>query len=539
MIAKDLDNLFAKPFIAKSVPFLFFLIGIWYFCIRILGVNFEYIPGDLGDSRYINYLLEHGYQWIAGTTPSFWTAGFMYPFENSLALSDNMLGTLPMYAVWRFFGCSQETSYQLWWVTVCALNYWSAYFVLKKWFNRWELAVIGAWIFAFTVFNLGQLNYMQMIIRFMVPVVIYASIRLVDTGSWKFLALYSLGIVYQFYSVIYTGFFLMYFSLLLIFVYVVLTKKWTFFLPLFHRKQVIYSVTVIIVATTALGWLMLPYYEISKLFGLRYYDEVKWYVPVTLSYLYVHPASHAWHSLSIYCQPNVPSFWIHFAFPGMIPLLAFVAFPFIVLFSKIKRLPTSRLMMATGITALLILLLYTRTYSGYTLYALLFKLPGMNSMRVLSRFMNVELFLFIVLLLLMLKKLNRKWLLILPVLMLLDNSFVPERVIREKKEQIVARRIAVIKEVKAQLDKNYSAFAIVGGHEEIYLMQLDAMLASNHVHLPTVNGYSSNCPPELGEFYLQMNNAGLQKWLELNNIDTSKVLIIERKHQSQNSINTE
>ena len=160
-------------------------------------------------------------------------------------------------------------------------------------------------------------------------------------------------------------------------------------------------------------------------------------------------------------------------------------------------------------------------------------------MRVLSRFMNVELFLFIVLLLLMLKKLNRKWLLILPVLMLLDNSFVPERVIREKKEQIVARRIAVIKEVKAQLDKNYSAFAIVGGHEEIYLMQLDAMLASNHVHLPTVNGYSSNCPPELGEFYLQMNNAGLQKWLELNNIDTSKVLIIERKHQSQNSINTE
>ncbi|MFT5779405.1 MAG: hypothetical protein ACI837_002363, partial [Crocinitomicaceae bacterium] len=158
-----------QNYLARVLPILVYLFGLWYFCLRILGPSFEFLPGDLGDSRFINYLLEHGYQWSAGNAPDFWSAGFMYPFENSVALSDNMLGTMPLYGFWRMFGISQETSYQLWWIVICSLNYWSAYYVMKRWFSRWDLAIIAAWIFAFTIFNLGQINYMQMVIRFMVP----------------------------------------------------------------------------------------------------------------------------------------------------------------------------------------------------------------------------------------------------------------------------------------------------------------------------------------------------------------------------------
>jgi len=193
-------------FLLQYMPLWAFIIGIWYFCIRILGYDLEYIPGDLGDSRFINFLLENGHQWINSGFNSFWEGGFMYPFENSIALSDTMLGTLPVYTIWRWFEFSPETSYQLWWISICILNYWCAYYVFKKWSGHPYIALILAWIFAFSIFNIGQLVFMQMIVRFMVPIAFYAAYQIVRTPSLKFLAIYCLSIVFQFYCVPYTGF---------------------------------------------------------------------------------------------------------------------------------------------------------------------------------------------------------------------------------------------------------------------------------------------------------------------------------------------
>lgn len=517
-----------EPYLSKGLPIVIFLLGLWYFCFRILGFGLDYIPGDFGDSRYINYLLEHGYQWSMGNSPNFWSAGFMYPFENSLALSDNMLGTMPLYGVWRLFGINQETAYQLWWVIICSLNYWSAYYVIKRWFKRWDLAIIVAWVFAFTVFNLGQMSYMQMMIRFMVPIVIYAGVKLVDTSSWKYLAIYAFGIVYQFYGVIYTGFFLMYFSFFLIVIYAIVSKKYWFFVPLFKRKQLIYTAGVGLIAIGTLAWLMLPYYEMSKFLGFRQYEEVKWYVPVIMSYLYVHESSYFWNTLNTSCQPDVPFFWIHHTFPGMIPLLGLFTLPFLWIYWKIRRFQISNLTWALSITAFLVFMFFIRTYDGQSFFGILFKFPGISSMRVVNRFMHVELLLILLVLVTYATKLPKKWSIILFVLLFIDNSFVAERTIRSKKTEITARRVDTINSIKGKLKSDHIAFAVLDGKEEFYLTQLDAMVASNYVHLPTVNGYSSGCPGEFGEFFSNVNEQGLMKWLDFKNIDSTKVLIIRR-----------
>ncbi len=220
----------------KVFPLLFFIFGIWFYCFRILGLGFEFIPGDLGDARFINFLLEHGHQWMHGNTEGFWDANFMYPFQNTIAISDNMLGTMPIYSLFRSLGFSVETSYQLWWVGIYALNYWIAYFVTKKWFNRIDIAIIVAWIFAFTIFNIGQISYLQMSIRFMVPVAFYAATKMIETKQIKYFIIYIFSIVIQFYSVIYTGFFLLYFSAFYIFIYAVIKKDYLFFTFLFSKK---------------------------------------------------------------------------------------------------------------------------------------------------------------------------------------------------------------------------------------------------------------------------------------------------------------
>jgi len=103
---------------------------------------------------------------MTGRDHSFWNADFMYPFKNTIAISDNMLGTMPIYSIWRLLGFSFETSYQLWWLCICSLNFWCCYYALKKWNFNIVVASMMAWLFAFSIFNLGQLNYMQLLLGF-------------------------------------------------------------------------------------------------------------------------------------------------------------------------------------------------------------------------------------------------------------------------------------------------------------------------------------------------------------------------------------
>ena len=83
-------------------------------------------PGDLGDGRFNQLLLEHGYQALRGQ--STWSSpGQFYPVRGTLAYSDTHAGTLPFYAALRALSISREEAWQLWFVVVTTLNAVAAY----------------------------------------------------------------------------------------------------------------------------------------------------------------------------------------------------------------------------------------------------------------------------------------------------------------------------------------------------------------------------------------------------------------------------
>lgn len=518
-----------NPIVSKIAPFIGFILGTWYFCVRILGYHFEFIPGDLGDSRFINYLLEHGHRWISGDVHDFWDAGFMYPFKNTMALSDSMIGTLPFYSAWRFFGFSPESSYQLWWICICALNYWCSYLVFKKWFNRSGVAVVLAWIFAFTIFNLGQLNYMQMIIRFMVPVVFYAAYRMVNTPSIKYLSIYCLGLVFQFFCVLYTGFYLFYFSALFILIYYLYSKKWKELLYYFRKAQLAYTSLVLVFSVSALAWLLLPYLEMSETVGLRLYNEVVINVPLWKSYLFPHEASDTWRFLFNTAKPGVTEWWLHYLFTGIIPFMIMVAAPFYLFYNSYKKIKTPLLIKTIIVTSVIIVLLHLRTEGGLSLYAFIFKLPGINSMRVLSRFMHVEIFVLLLLLGYVLVRIKNSYILLVVLLVFADNLFSPEFVPREEKAEIVKRKEILLSELAKQDVRNVEAVALIDSTQPAYLTHLDMMIAAQSLGIKTVNGYSSYCPDEFGEFFLENTEAGLLRWMESQKIKREEILVIKMK----------
>ena len=168
-----------------SVPFLFMFLGLYFGVMPYFHWDLSHIPGDYGDARFNYYVLEHGYSYLSGKISEYWNAPFMYPYKNVMALSDNLLGTLPIYALFRFFNADVESSYQYWIITLFVLNYWSCYYVLKKLGCHTVVAAGCSFIYGFGLYNHGQIFHIQVFPRFIAPLTIYWAIRFIQTSELK------------------------------------------------------------------------------------------------------------------------------------------------------------------------------------------------------------------------------------------------------------------------------------------------------------------------------------------------------------------
>lgn len=383
----------------------------------------------------------------------------------------------------------------------------------------------GALIFAFSIFQQGQMNYLQMSVRFMIPIVIYAGMQLVKTGKPKYFAYYILGIIYQLYCAMYLGLFLLYFSFGFLLLYVLISKQHLFFLPLFERKNLI-KVGGILVAAIIFGmWLIQPYSNMTEFTGVPLYPEVVPNLPLISTAFNAHESSWLLGKL----EPNyhnLESFWLHRNFPGFLLLLAFLSVPFILFRKWVQKANFSNELLAIALSALLIVMLYLRTEDGFSLYKVVFQLPGMANMRVLNRFMHVEIFLLILVLLYLWKELPKKYSYILFALLIVDNGFYASDSLRIEKETIVKNRIELETIVQNQWNKNHKAFAVIDPTKAPPYVHVQAMMVSATIQHPTINGYSSTCPGGFGNYFSNADEVGLQEWMEQNKLLENEVLIV-------------
>lgn len=94
-------------------------------------------PGDLGDGRFNQLVLEHGWQSLRGHYE--WTSpGQFFPQTGTLAYSDTHAGTLPVYAALRLLSVSRDEAWQLWFIIIAGLNTWAAFRLFRALdIDRW------------------------------------------------------------------------------------------------------------------------------------------------------------------------------------------------------------------------------------------------------------------------------------------------------------------------------------------------------------------------------------------------------------------
>ena len=276
-----------------------------------------------------------------------------------------------------------------------------------------------------------------------------------------------------------------------------------------------------------MSWLLLPYFSMSKTVGLRLYREVIVNLPLWHSFLFAPQSSVTWGFLHDTVKPNVGQWWLHYLFVGCIPFLTIIAAPIFLVYNKIKRTKIAELLQAIIITSFVIILLHVRTENGLSLYALIFKLPGINSMRVLNRFMHVELFLLLLILGYAFLTLRKVTLLSICLLVFADNCFSPHHIPREMKEDLVNRRTELINKLKSHDLTKIKSVALIDTSGQAFVKHLDMMLAAQSIGLPTINGYSSYCPEAFGEFFLDVSEEALNTWVKSQNLKPEEILILK------------
>ena len=509
-----------------------FIVGLYLTAIKIMGPNFDRIPGDMADSRLCNYFLEHGHLFFTGKEANYWNAPFMYPEKNVITYSENLLGTLPIYSALRFLNFNPESAFQGWIIILFALNFLAAVYALFKLSGNLAIASVGAYIFAFSMPIIAQMNHPQVFPRFIIPLVFLWLISFFKTQKIKYFSGLILGIVFQFYACIYLGFLLAFCVLICMIVFLFYVKQIKIFVQDLGWKKIFQIVGWGAISLALLIPLLYPYYERAKISGTRTYEEVINSIPYIRSYFFAWQGSYLWTFLTKTAL-NVPVWWDHFLFPGGIVVLCIILFVFIG-----YKQPSSDFKkgaIAIFISTLLILI-FTLQFNGHSLYKFIYHIPGFSSMRAVGRIINVELFLFALIVTFsftwIVDKMKYKsiFLLLIAALCIVDQYSTDTMGTYSKKDS-QDRITAIEDKLKEKHYSEYNAFAYIPDDkkENNAFTHIDVMLASQSLNIQTVNAYTATSPGEFAPFFENLDSTTLNNWLLSRNIDVvkDKILLIK------------
>lgn len=528
-------------FLSRSWPaFLALALGMYFFVINLMGSDLAYFPGDLGDARLNMYFLEHSYRFFTGKADWFWSAPFMYPEPHVMSYSDTLLGTAPIYTLFRILGSDVYTSFQLWFAALAALNFIGAYIFLNYVFKNRYAAVLGAFVFAFSIGIHSQIYHAQTFARFAIPIALLMAVKFHEYLHPKFFFLAILAVVYQIYCGVYLGFMLVVPTALMLLLGMVkghaagnpVLKNWKWYVLLAASA----------VANLIILWpLMEPYTKRAIPPSYEHYQRIIDTIPSIKSYFYSNGGSLPWEFLS-HMNVHVEMWGQHQLFAGGVATICLAIGFAWVLFHlyrskwKITSLSPPLLLILTGLITFVLFL----RIDSVSAYISVYYIPGFTSMRSLTRIINIQLLFFAISvafvfsgLLKTTDKRNTLFFLIALGFLIADNSFYGHKTFRWSKDEAKARVSVLDKSLASIPDGSVFSYEPAEQTDLPIHYQLDAMLASQKHNLKTVNGYTATSPVEFSFFWHDPSAANRNYWLSHQNLTFDSLYIVDGSEDTQ------
>ncbi len=515
-----------KKILPFLIPLLLLFAGLYFVPVNIFDTDFSKMPGDLGDTRFNNYILEHGHKFLSGKIDKYWDAPFMYPYKNVIALSDNLLGTVPIYSFFRIIGLDRETSFQWWILVLFALNFICCFWALNKWSQNALLSAVGAYVFAFSLYNVGQIGHAQIFPKFMVPLIFYWCWKYLTENKIKYFFLTVFGIVFQFYCGIYLGFLSIYILMFLFIAYFIIYRDYTFFNQFKKIKNTGYHLVILVIAILLLMPLMKPYIDVAHTLGMRKFENTVSSIPRLQSYFFPPYATVFWMFLYEQSAYGFELWWDHYLFIGALPLIGIIITPFVLQSTKIDS--QKRRFITFMLLGLFLSFIFCLNIGGYTLWRVIFEIPGFSSMRAINRIINTEVMYFIITFVFVFKELSQsnkivKWIVFsFPVLVILDNLIDANKTQRFDKMESQRKIEEIRKNISTQYDKKYAVIAYMpinplevkaeDWHGKVIQEHLTVMLAAQDLNIPCVNAYTGSYPGNYMAFFDHRDDITLKDW---------------------------
>lgn len=333
------------------------------------------------DSLFNSYVMEHTFKYFFDSKYQgalFDTLSF-YPSKFGMGRSDNLLGTAIIYYAFRTFEDPLK-SFVLWIATLYILNYIVFYYFLRKFKISRLLGIVGAYLFSFSFATIYQSGHPQLLPKFWIPLTLLFFFKYLKTCNKKYIIATLTMIFMQIASGIYLGIFLVLLIACYMLSYALLYKKdekewekgWELLL------NALPSLLVFIIVTTLF---LLPYLYQSLVnnafFGI---EAVQNGTPMLSMYFNGGMKIIASKVFSLFSKQDTQNgeYVITMGATGII-LGALIVYGFT------KKLLEEKTLKLTLLALILILILTMKLPGGYSLWNIIYYIPGMGSIRALTR----------------------------------------------------------------------------------------------------------------------------------------------------------
>jgi hypothetical protein len=303
-----------------------------------------------------------------------------YPTIFSIGRSDNLLGTAGIYYIFRVF-TDPLHSFLFWACTMFILDFGSFYFFLRKFGISWYIALVGAYIFAFSSAVLFHTIHPQLLPKFWFPWVLYYLLEYLEKKQLKALKLCLFLAFAQLASGIYLGFFAILCCAIILIIFVLSNRKNQF---AYYPPKYVFSVgAVITVFMLVVSFFMIPYLYHALIKGVYYIQlAILESTPTLASYMYSGTYTIfgrlTYSLVSGYITTRPHEHLISLNFTGIV----FLGLLCVGLSKKLYRTTKLQNLLVLLIT---ICLLSFNFGHKITLWSAIYYLPGMSAIRAVAR----------------------------------------------------------------------------------------------------------------------------------------------------------
>jgi hypothetical protein len=385
----DLSQMRLLP---KAVlAFFFFMIMTVFKTYPLIWDFSTHVPGDLGDPLLVTWILAWDFHAFTTDPWNLFNANIFFPTRNTLALSEHLVGLLPLFAPVYALTENPILGYNVVVFLAFALSGIAMFFLVHRWTQHFWTAFLSGFLYAFAPLRFGQIGHLHLLNFYGAPLALLFLDRFLCSKRWRDLA--GLAILYwwQVLCSVYLGWFVTIALILYALYYALLIDR-----SLLRHSIIAKSGTFAALSLLILLPFHLPYYEARQQWGFsRSISEcVPFSADALLSYLAVSSSMNDIY-LSLFRSASKLSPGPERAvFPGLVLALLAVLGSF-----PTSCFPlTARLKQVRQIYLLLLILSFILSLGPYLIIlaqntgvplpylALYYLAPGFQAMRVPARF---------------------------------------------------------------------------------------------------------------------------------------------------------